>query len=355
MDRRSTVALVLTLGLSLLGPLAVSAQDAEPRKMAAASPSAPLNGLLSDPNAAADDAATVLALYQESLIDFRNGVIVSELADSQTPSDQVPNAYLFHLDPRAKWHVGEGEAGKAVTAADVLFTFDRVLDQDLHSPYEEQLRNAMARVESGKPYYSPEEGMVVVISNGQDEVEFMRALIVPIVPEHIWKDVPVAEWATDTGNTGSNPARVVGSGEYRFVERIDHVTCGQEIPPAALDDPDLQLNWTRNSTYRDADPSVLRQWGDYPGYEVMVYSCPRGTQSSRDRVPGPGAVIDVRAHDLPPEFPGGLPVDYVPPGDVFAPIVVDLPIVNVDLIGGDVFARAEEIRFELLPPEEEQQ
>jgi peptide/nickel transport system substrate-binding protein len=38
------------------------------------------------------------------------------------------------------------------------------------------------------------------------------------LPSSIWGEVPVEEWQTDPGSTGTDPARVVGSGPYKFVE-----------------------------------------------------------------------------------------------------------------------------------------
>src|SRR5699024_7669536 len=39
-----------------------------------------------------------------------------------------------------------------------------------------------------------------------------------IMPVHIWGDVPLSEMATDSGSTGQDPSRVVGTGPFRFVE-----------------------------------------------------------------------------------------------------------------------------------------
>ena len=40
----------------------------------------------------------------------------------------------------------------------------------------------------------------------------------PVLPSSIWGDVPVEQWQTDPGSTGTDPSRVVGSGPFKFVE-----------------------------------------------------------------------------------------------------------------------------------------
>jgi peptide/nickel transport system substrate-binding protein len=39
-----------------------------------------------------------------------------------------------------------------------------------------------------------------------------------VIPSSIWGDVPVEQWQTDPGSTGTDPSRVVGSGPFKFVE-----------------------------------------------------------------------------------------------------------------------------------------
>jgi peptide/nickel transport system substrate-binding protein len=52
-----------------------------------------------------------------------------------------------------------------------------------------------------------------------------------ILPKHIWENVPPGEWGSDPGSTGQDPARVIGSGPFKFVEWQlgDHVTITKNV------------------------------------------------------------------------------------------------------------------------------
>ena len=67
----------------------------------------------------------------------------------------------------------------------------------------------------------------------------------PIVPAHIWRDIPFAEWAADPGSTGEDPSRVIGTGPFSFREwrQGERVTAD------------------RNDTY----------WDDIPNIDQFIY------------------------------------------------------------------------------------
>src|SRR5207237_8472910 len=51
----------------------------------------------------------------------------------------APTTLVFHLDPRARW-----QDGRAVTAADVAFTYDIYTDSLVRSPFRPSLRHLAA-------------------------------------------------------------------------------------------------------------------------------------------------------------------------------------------------------------------
>ncbi len=114
--------------------------------------------------------------------------------------------YTFHLNENAKWHDGE-----PVTADDVVFSFDALADEATGSVYTSSFLDA---VESWKAI---DEHTVEMVAK-ERRFDFLYSLTAFIVPKHIWGEVPFAEWATDPGATGDDPARVVGSGPFMFGE-----------------------------------------------------------------------------------------------------------------------------------------
>ena len=144
-------------------------------------------------------------LVSNSPID--GSVVPSGIADSwEIAPDGV--TYTFYLNPNATWHDGE-----PVTADDVIFTFDAVMAEDSPSVR----RGTVAEFLAG--YEKIDDHTLTLVSKQQSAVFLENtALQFAIVPKHIWEDVPVSEWPSDSGSTGQDPARVVGSGPFRFVE-----------------------------------------------------------------------------------------------------------------------------------------
>ena len=158
----------------------------------------------------AEDDVTVgiVGLVYQGLIgtDLRTGQPApTGLADSwEIAPDLV--TYTFHLNQDARWHDGAD-----VTAADVQFSFDALANPDTGSSYTQSFLAATAS------WRVVDDDTFEVVAR-EPLATFLYSLVTWIVPKHIWEDVPVADWRTDGGATGQDPARVVGSGPFRFQE-----------------------------------------------------------------------------------------------------------------------------------------
>jgi peptide/nickel transport system substrate-binding protein len=135
--------------------------------------------------------------------------------------------YTFHLNPNATWHDGQ-----PVTADDVIFSFDAALDPSSLGGFQSSVGNVLEgsrAIDDHTVELVAKSPLAVFIEN--------TALLVGIVPKHIWESVPPGDWGSDPGSTGQDATRVIGSGPFRFVEwaQNDHVTLA------------------RNETYWDPD------------------------------------------------------------------------------------------------------
>ena len=146
--------------------------------------------------------------------------------------------YTFHLNQNATWHDGVD-----VTADDVQFSFDSLANLEVGSAYS---RSFLDAAESWRVI---DEHTIEVVAR-EPLYTFLYDLVTWIIPKHIWENVPVADWRTDGGSTGTDPARVVGSAAWRFQEWVQ----GDSI------------TLTRNDEYYDKipylDTYVLRIWPD---------------------------------------------------------------------------------------------
>ncbi|MGH2562318.1 MAG: ABC transporter substrate-binding protein [Thermomicrobiales bacterium] len=238
--------LVLLLATGLVAP-AVAAQDASPAATGEVVTSVPREDYyqqlrstfqLEDPQveggqliwaditdidtlaaALGDDSPTndILGLMFEGLVGVNpiDGTIVPGLADSyEIAADGI--TYTFHLNQAATWHDGTD-----FTAEDVAFTIDAYLDPETNSAYTGIIDENLAS------YEIVDENTITLIAEDQLATFLYDAPgTMFMMPKHIWENVPHAAWLTDSGNTGEDPARVVGTGPFTFVEWVqgDHVT-----------------------------------------------------------------------------------------------------------------------------------
>ncbi len=99
--------------------------------------------------------------------------------------------------------------GEPLTARDVAYTFNRVLDG---GPEAATWSSYLVGVESVE---ATDDTTVVLTSKKPNAV--LPLLPIPIVPEHIWKDID-EKAVKSFANEPSGDAPVVGSGPFRFVE-----------------------------------------------------------------------------------------------------------------------------------------
>jgi peptide/nickel transport system substrate-binding protein len=107
--------------------------------------------------------------------------------------------WIFHLRHNVKW-----QDGQDLTAADVVFTYNYIIDNEL-SAYSGKLAG-VTKVKAVDDY-------TVKIVTEQPKADMLR-LWIPILPEHVWAKIPPEE----AGTTYQNNPPIVGSGPFQVVE-----------------------------------------------------------------------------------------------------------------------------------------
>jgi peptide/nickel transport system substrate-binding protein len=161
-----------------------------------------------------------LSLVFEQLVSTSpiDGQPVPGLADSwERAEDGV--TYTFRLNPDVRFH-----DGAPLTAADVEFSLQAQLNPDTGSQYTSAVAAAVAS------FRVIDDLTFEVVSNGP-RANFLFDFILPVLPRHIWEGVPATGWAADSGSNGQDPARVVGTGPFRFVEWVQGQSATLERNP----------------------------------------------------------------------------------------------------------------------------
>jgi len=160
----------------------------------------------------------------------------------------------FHLDPRALW-----QDGRAVTAADVAFSFAVYTDSILDSPYRPNLRH-IATV-------SATDSLTAVFRfrDRYPEMFYDAVYQMRVLPAHHLDSLPRAQWRTAA--FGRAP---VGNGPYRFVRWVP----GQSVELVAdstffLGRPHVRrLIWRVTSDHSVAVTQVVA--GEADAIQVLV-------------------------------------------------------------------------------------
>ena len=121
--------------------------------------------------------------------------IVPDLAERWETPD--PTTYLFYLRDHVTFH-----DGVPLTAQDVVFTFRHLMDPATQSPFGPTFRDQIVAVEAVSP-------LVVRFRLQQPTAAFLTSIIMPILPQHLLEGKEATAF----------PARLVGSGPFRFVSQ----------------------------------------------------------------------------------------------------------------------------------------
>jgi peptide/nickel transport system substrate-binding protein len=126
------------------------------------------------------------------------------LAESWDTSDDGLT-WTFHIRTGVKWSDGED-----LTASDIAYTYNRILDGGPEAP---SWRSYLASVDT---ITAPDDETVLLELKEPNAV--LPLLPMPIVPEHIWKDIPEDEVKSYPNEPASEDEPVVGSGPFRLIE-----------------------------------------------------------------------------------------------------------------------------------------
>jgi peptide/nickel transport system substrate-binding protein len=177
---------------------------------------------------------------------------VPQLARSWEWTD--PLTLTFHLDPRARW-----QDGPPITATDVQFTYESYVDT-LVSSMDMTTLSHIASV-------TAQDSLTAVFKfkDRYPEAFFDATFHMRILPEHVLRNVPRAEWRTTP--FGRSP---IGNGPYRFLRMVP----GQSVELVAdsgffLGRPHLRrLIWRFATELPVAVTQVIA--GDADAIEVLV-------------------------------------------------------------------------------------
>jgi peptide/nickel transport system substrate-binding protein len=198
---KGTAVVVLALVLSVVAPAAIIAQTSGPTGG---------DGTVTwtlgseddidsfNPFVAVSSGYTMFAMTYDYLLTYDAATLERSpgIAESwETSEDGL--TWTFHIREGVTWHDGE-----PLTARDVAYTYNRI--QETH---EGAFFSYLRLVES----VTAEDDTTLVIQTSKPTLQ-MLSILIPILPEHVWSDIP-----EDEAKTYEN-IPIVGSGPFELVE-----------------------------------------------------------------------------------------------------------------------------------------
>jgi len=196
-----------------------------------------------------------------------NGVIPA-LADGWTVSDDG-RTWTFYLDRNARWHDGE-----LFTADDVEFTFDYMKDHEGEFTWFD----AISYIDDVKVI----DDHTVVIDLSDPVASFLVDIAgnVPIIPEHIWKDVsdPLA-FKTDDAVIGTGPLKLVeydsATSTYQYEANYDYHDGKLLVDEfISMDVPNtenaLKTHTVDEVSFWGSEMEVVKDFENDPDFEIIT-------------------------------------------------------------------------------------
>ena len=195
-----------------------------------------------------------------------------DLASEWSVSDDG-KVWTFTIREGMTWHDGE-----PLTAHDIAFTYNWILETE-HWSYIQYL-TGVTKVEA------PDDTTLVITCDAPNAA--MLALYIPILPEHIWKDVPDSKMETfkNLPLIGSGPFQVVEVKKSQYVKLIPNPDYPEELGgPPKIDELYYIITQNMDATVQDYKAGHLDAIVDWPaGYYEDLKGVPGGTAAAGEAI-----------------------------------------------------------------------
>lgn len=191
-----------------------------------------------------------------------------DLATEWTTSDDG-RVWTFTIREGMTWHDGE-----PLTARDIAFTYNWILETEAWAYI--QYLVGVEKVEA------PDDTTLVITCERPNAG--MLALYIPIVPEHIWKDVSADEQETfkNLPLVGSGPFQVVEAKKGKWVKLVPNPAYPEDLGgPPKIDVLYYIISQNMDSMVQDYKAGNLDAIVDWPGsYYEDLKNVPGGTAAA---------------------------------------------------------------------------